>query len=105
MSYGGYEFNATNNDYGGTDPMQTSPNPASSSKDEKKVRKPTSDQFLLPCTIKQCLRASSPDGQLLIDGQDPHQIKLIACVKSKEEGETANTYELEDGTGLIEVKE
>ncbi|GMH91000.1 hypothetical protein TrVE_jg13158 [Triparma verrucosa] len=103
MSYGGYEFNADTTSYGGADPMQTSPNPASSS--DKKPRKPTSDQFLLPCTIKQCLKAASADGQLLVDGQDPHQIKLVACVKSKEEGETANTYELEDGTGLIEVKE
>jgi len=84
--------------------MITSPNPASGQK-EKKARKPTEEQFMIPITIRQALKSVTPDGQCLIDGRDPHHVKLIACIKDIEVSATAVTYNVEDGTGLINVKE
>mmetsp|Transcript_28224 Transcript_28224/g.57317 ORF Transcript_28224/g.57317 Transcript_28224/m.57317 type:complete len:205 (-) Transcript_28224:966-1580(-) len=41
----------------------------------------------------------------LNDGRELHQVKLIGAVRSTDESSTAATYQIEDGTGLIEVKE
>lgn len=104
MSYGGFEFNTENAGYEGTDPMITSP-AAGGGQKEKKARKPTEEQFMIPITIRQALKSLTPDGQCLIDGRDPHHVKLVACIKDVDHAATAISYNVEDGTGLINVKE
>lgn len=50
--------------------------------------------------------AISGDGSFqLADGRELHQVKLIGAVRSADSQSTAVTYQIEDGTGIIEVKE
>ena len=101
---GGYEFGGdAGASYSGADPMVTSPAVAQR---EKKQRKPQEDQFLLPITIRQAINSVTPEGQCLVAGRDPHNVKIVACVKEADfDGSTFVSWVVEDGTGLIEVKE
>ena len=81
--------------------------PVSSSKYE---RKPYNEQTLIPVTISMILNANvSPNGNgstTLTDGtdRDLHQVKIVGAIRNIEESSTAITFQVEDGTGLIEVK-
>jgi len=66
-------------------------------------RKATEEQTLIPVTIRMIL--DSTTGSVLADGREPHQIKLVGAVREVVSQSTSNVYSLEDGTGLIEVKE
>ena len=104
MSYGGYEFNASSS----SDPMQTSPSGPASAPVDKKARKPTSEQTMIPCTIRQLLQSRSSEGgsgAVTVDGAEPHHVKVCACVKEVDVSATSVTYQVEDGSGLIEVKQ
>ena len=68
----------------------------------QKQRKATEEQTLIPVTIRMILNSSQT---FLEDGREPQNVKLIAAVRSVEKSSTAYNYELEDGTGLISVKE
>lgn len=84
--------------------MITSP-AANSGAKEKKARKPTEEQFMIPITVRQAMKSVTSDGQCLVDGRDPHHVKLVACIKDIDQTATAISYNVEDGTGLINVKE
>jgi len=66
-------------------------------------RKATDEQTLIPITIRMILDATT--GSVLADGREPHQIKLVGAVREVTSQSTSNVYSIEDGTGLIEVKE
>lgn len=66
-------------------------------------RKATDEQTLIPITIRMILDATT--GTTLADGREPHQIKLVGAVREVTNQSTSNVYSIEDGTGLIEVKE
>lgn len=74
-------------------------------------RKPYDEQNLIPVTIRMLLNATSTTnsggtGQLALpDGRDISTIKFIGAVRNAEEQSTHVRYEIEDGTGLIEVKQ
>lgn len=67
-------------------------------------RKATDEQTLVPVTIKMLIEASK-NNKILLDGREPHQIKLVAAITTVLKGSTAYNYGVEDGTGMIEVKE
>ncbi|KAG4302573.1 hypothetical protein PCK1_001157 [Pneumocystis canis] len=62
---------------------------------------------LRPVTIKQILEASQqhPDAEFKIDGIEINQLSFIAVVRNISIQSTNITYRMEDGTGLIEVKQ
>lgn len=68
--------------------------------------RPTEEKTITPVTIRmlQTTTNSSPN-QTLSDGRELDQIKIIAAVTKITPTSTAYTYEIEDGTGSIEVKE
>ncbi|KAI9649871.1 Replication factor A protein 2 [Ciborinia camelliae] len=62
---------------------------------------------LRPVTIKQILDAVQPhpDADFKIDGSEVTQLSFVGQVHSISTQTTNNTYKLDDGTGLIEVKQ
>lgn len=68
----------------------------------QKQRKATDEQTLIPVTIRMVLNSAV---NILEDGREPHNVKLIGAVRSVEKSSTAYNYEIEDGTGLLSVKE
>ncbi|CAD6448737.1 a65059be-1b1a-456d-b4b3-c41272c7c621 [Sclerotinia trifoliorum] len=62
---------------------------------------------LRPVTIKQILDAEQPhpDADFKIDGSEVTQLSFIGQVHSISKQATNNTYKVDDGTGLIEVKQ
>ncbi|TVY45381.1 Replication factor A protein [Lachnellula subtilissima] len=62
---------------------------------------------LRPVTIKQLIEAQQPhpDSEFKIDGADVTQITFVGQINSISSQATNTTYKLDDGTGLIEVKQ
>ncbi|KAG4030729.1 hypothetical protein MFRU_011g01850 [Monilinia fructicola] len=62
---------------------------------------------LRPVTIKQILDAVQPhpDADFKIDGSEVTQLSFVGQVHSISTQTTNNTYKVDDGTGLIEVKQ
>eukprot|EP00551_Chaetoceros_affinis_P002890 CAMPEP_0203641558 /NCGR_PEP_ID=MMETSP0088-20131115/6881_1 /ASSEMBLY_ACC=CAM_ASM_001087 /TAXON_ID=426623 /ORGANISM="Chaetoceros affinis, Strain CCMP159" /LENGTH=283 /DNA_ID=CAMNT_0050497043 /DNA_START=38 /DNA_END=889 /DNA_ORIENTATION=+ len=60
------------------------------------------EQTLIPVTIAMIL--NSNDG-MLQDGREPNQVKLVAAVRGVGKTSTSFNYEVEDGTGSIDIKE
>ena len=60
-----------------------------------------------PVTIKQILDASQPhpDADFKIDGEAISQITFVGQVRSIQQQTTNITYKLDDGTGIVEVKQ
>mmetsp|Transcript_40969 Transcript_40969/g.46552 ORF Transcript_40969/g.46552 Transcript_40969/m.46552 type:complete len:277 (-) Transcript_40969:125-955(-) len=72
------------------------------------VRKSYDEQTLIPVTIHMILSSvASPDGGsiTLEDGRPLHHIRFVAAVRVFENQSTNVTYQLEDGTGLVEAKQ
>lgn len=70
-------------------------------------RRSYDEQTLIPVTIRMAL-ASHPDSEgtlQLEDGRKLFHIRLVAAVRSVEDFSTNVLYNVEDGTGLIEVKQ
>lgn len=80
---------------GGTDMPATPPS-------ETKKFKETENQLLIPVTVRMILNSSNG---ILRDGREPKEVKLIGAVRELQTQSTNNMYHIEDGTGLIEVKE
>lgn len=74
-------------------------------------RKSYDEQTLIPVTAKMILSAKSTSSQegtgslALPDGRSLHHVKLVGAVRTVENLSTNVAYEIEDGTGLIEVKQ
>lgn len=75
-----------------------------------KTRRPYDEQTLTPLTIRM-VRRSHPDtaggdGSLVLqDGRKLAFVKIVGAVRSVEDHSTNVVYNIEDGTGLIEVKQ
>jgi len=71
-------------------------------------RKAYDEQTLIPVTVRMVLD-SCADGAggsvTLADGRPLHQVKLVAAIRSVTENSTFILYEIEDGTGLTEIKD
>mmetsp|Transcript_23611 Transcript_23611/g.67691 ORF Transcript_23611/g.67691 Transcript_23611/m.67691 type:complete len:272 (+) Transcript_23611:166-981(+) len=73
-------------------------------------RRAYDEQTVIPVTIRMVLRSQQDvaggDGSLeLEDGRKLALVRFVGAVRSCEENSTNNVYTVEDGTGLIEVKQ
>ena len=79
-----------------------------SSSDGNKARRNYDDQTLIPVSVKMVLSAlGDPSGGsdlTLKDGRPLHMIKLVCAVRNSEERSTNVFVDVEDGTGLTQVK-
>mmetsp|Transcript_22020 Transcript_22020/g.33657 ORF Transcript_22020/g.33657 Transcript_22020/m.33657 type:complete len:272 (+) Transcript_22020:129-944(+) len=75
---------------------------------QTKARRNYDEQTLIPVTIKQIITADGdPTGGndiSLKDGRTLYMVKIVGCVRAHEQKSTNLTIEIEDGTGLVEVK-
>ena len=73
-----------------------------------RTRRPYDEQTLTPVTIRM-VRRSNPDagdGSLVLqDGRKVASVKIVGAVRNVEDHSTNVVYNIEDGTGLIEVKQ
>ena len=76
-----------------------------------RARKNYDEQTLIPVTVRMILTATSTSnaegtGSLaLADGRELHHVKLVGAVRTYEDFSTNVTWGIEDGTGLIDVKQ
>lgn len=71
-------------------------------------RKSYDEQTIQPVTIAMCCQSTPDDdgtGELLEDGRKLYHVKIVGAVRSVEDFSTNCLYNIEDGTGLIEVKQ
>lgn len=85
-----------------------------SSQDQEKqgrARRSYDEQTVIPVTIRMVLRAQPDpsgggDGSVVLeDGRKLASVKIVGAARSVNDHSTNVVYELEDGTGLIEVKQ
>jgi len=81
-----------------------SPNPSTPGSEGAKKRKGYDEQNILPVTIKMIQDTQMPSG-ILRDGREPHQVKIVGAIREQNNGSTNITYSIEDGTGLMDMKE
>ena len=73
-------------------------------------RKSYDEQTVQPVTVQMCL-TSHPDeesgsgGEQLSDGRKLYHVKIVGAVRTFEDFSTNCLYAIEDGTGLIDVKQ
>ncbi|KAI0184417.1 putative replication factor-a protein [Xylaria flabelliformis] len=70
--------------------------------------KPINDESLRPVTIKQIIDAEpayAGDASFRIDGLDVKQVTIVGQVRTINPQTTNITYKIDDGTGIIEVKQ
>lgn len=71
-----------------------------------KTRRAYDEQTLIPVTARMILTAQGGEnGMTLQDGRELHHVKFIGAVRSHEDASTNATYSIEDGTGLVDVKQ
>lgn len=63
-------------------------------------------QTLLPLTIRQLKSATQEhqDDSWKVDGAELHQVKIVGNILKVEETSTFTKYDIEDSTGVVEVK-
>jgi RPA family protein len=63
-------------------------------------------QTLIPLTVKQLKGATQdhPDDAWKVDGAELHQVKIVGNVLKVEEQSTFTKFDVEDSTGVVEVK-
>ncbi|KAI5868476.1 replication protein A, subunit RPA32 [Durotheca rogersii] len=96
-SYGGYDTG------GGYFPGSQGGGGSSS-----QAAKPVNDESLRPVTVKQIIdaeQAFGSDGPFRIDGVDVTQVTFVGMVRQISPQTTNITYRLDDGTGIVEVKQ
>lgn len=72
-----------------------------------RARKSYDEQTLIPVTARMILQAqsNSENSLALPDGRELHHVKLIGAVRGYEDASTNVTFSIEDGTGLVDVKQ
>jgi len=68
-------------------------------------RKATEEKTLIPVTIRMILNSTHGQQTTLEDGRELDQVKVVAAVRGVSPNSTAYSYQVEDGTGFMEVKE
>jgi replication factor A2 len=76
----------------------------------QRTRRSYDEQTLIPVTIQMAMNAqpdvSGGDGSLVLqDGRPVSTVKIVGAVRSCNEQSTNVLYQLEDGTGLMDVKQ
>ena len=76
----------------------------------QKNRRSYDEQTLIPVTLQMAMNAqpdtSGGDGSLLLpDGRPVSLVKIVGAVRSYNEQSTNILYQIEDGTGLMDVKQ
>ncbi len=89
---------------GGADGTFSSPSGGDGTPSGGQRRKATEEQILVPVTIAMLLKAAQ-NNNILEDGREPSQIKLVAAMREVTKSSASNSYVVEDGTGKIDVKE
>lgn len=70
------------------------------------TRRSYDEQTVIPVTVAMMLQSRVVDDRpQLADGRFLHRVRFVAAVRSFEDMSTNVEYEVEDGTGLIKVKE
>lgn len=72
-----------------------------------RARKSYDEQTLIPVTARMILTSTNnPEGTLALrDGRELHHVKFLGAVRSFEDQSTNVTFSIEDGTGLVDVKQ
>jgi replication factor A2 len=82
-----------------------------SSQPSERVRRAYDQQTVIPVTIGMIAAATPTTDDTgtastqLLDGRPLHQVRLVAAVRKLADMSTNIVYEVEDGTGLVEVKQ
>lgn len=97
MEYGGGTSGNMDGGYGG--PTLLTPRSEVATK-----RKGYEEQTIIPVTIKMIQDTQMPSCTLR-DGREPHQVKVVGAIREQNNGSTSITYSIEDGTGLMDMKE
>jgi replication factor A2 len=78
------------------------------SSNSNRQRKSYGEQTCLPVTITMCHQSRTEgddSGMVLSDGRPLHHVKLVAAIRSCTVSSTSCIFQVEDGTGLIDVKQ
>merc|ERR1719305_1794840 len=80
---------------------------SSGSQDAQGAKRSRENDALMPLTIKQIFAATqdAPDDMFMVDGKEAAQVSLVGCVVELVVQSTNISYQLEDGTGRLEVKQ
>lgn len=113
MNYGGYGDNNYSNTYnsggagGGGFINNYSGSQGASQQTPGSTSKARASNTLRPVTIKQILEAVQlhPDADFKVDDVELSHITFVAQIRNISEQTTNNTYRMDDGTGVIEVKQ
>jgi replication factor A2 len=71
-----------------------------------RARRSPDEQTVLPVTVLMLLQSTTVDDRpQLADGRALHRVRLVAAVRNFEDMSTNIVYDVEDGTGLLRVKE
>jgi replication factor A2 len=100
-SGGGFQSGGGGGGYGGSQGNSTTP---------QKARRAYDEQTMIPVTVQMALSAhpdpAGGDGTLqLPDGRNIASVQLVGAVRAVNDQSTNVLYQLEDGTGLLDVKE
>lgn len=77
----------------------------SSSQNPNAARREYGKDTLRPITIKQALQAEHPDADPVLDGAPLGQVTLVGRIRNVTTQSTHHMYNLDDGTGAIDVKQ
>jgi len=102
MEYGDNANGGGTSSWGGENNNTSFNSDMGSPSGSEKRRTPTDAQTLIPVTVRMVINST---GTTLSDGREPHQVKLVAAVREVADQSTSNVYTIEDGTGMIDVKE
>jgi len=93
LDYQGEGFSSTN--------AQTTTSPPNS-----RARRNYDEQTCLPITVCMALKARDMEGfAVLEDERKIHHVKIVAAIRGFQEHSSNLTFEVEDGTGLLNVKQ
>ena len=71
-----------------------------------RARRSYDEQTIQPLTIRMALSARDPTGEgAEIDGRKLYHVKIVGAVRSVTPNSSNVVYDIEDGTGLIKVKQ
>lgn len=110
MSYGGFEYNQSNQPssggFGGFDAMTGGGfmDAGGGAKQDSGKKPGRGDRSIKPVTVKQLHGASSTSDGFFIDNTQVNQVRLMGIVENVEDHSTSVNYQINDGTGNCECK-
>lgn len=113
MSYGGFEYNQSNQPaagFGGFDAMSGGGSgggfmdSGGEAKQDSGKKAGRGDRSIKPVTIKQLHGASSTADGFFIDNTQVNQVRLMGIIDRIDDQSTSVNYDINDGTGVCECK-